>query len=229
MQASDSDFIQVVSARDLRDKGVKTSEDARREFGTNLVLESSLQRSGNRFASTARWWIPRRIVNWRPRPSKPRSTDAFGLQDKIVSAALDMLPTQINPEQRNQLAARPDTEPAAYEAYVRGRGYLQEYEKPENIDNAIAEFNQALKIDPNYARPTRDWAKLTGSGINSSTGGNSGWTRHRAPARKLWLWASSFPMPMPAWETSTWPRANTARQRRNSVALWNWTRTATGR
>ena len=46
VQASDADAIQVVSPRDLRDQGVKTAEDARREFGTDLVLESSLQRSG---------------------------------------------------------------------------------------------------------------------------------------------------------------------------------------
>jgi tetratricopeptide (TPR) repeat protein len=68
-----------------------------------------------------------------------------------VSETLDMLPAQIKPEQRRKLNVRPDTQPAAYEAYIRGRGYLQEYEKPENIDSAIAEFNQALKIDPNYA------------------------------------------------------------------------------
>ena len=46
VQASDSDSIQVVSPRDLRDQNVKTAEDARREFGTDFVLESSLQRSG---------------------------------------------------------------------------------------------------------------------------------------------------------------------------------------
>ena len=42
----------------------------------------------------------------------------------------------------------PDTSPAAYEAYIRGRGYLEEYEKPENIDNAIADFNQRVKDRP---------------------------------------------------------------------------------
>src|ERR1017187_5594278 len=46
VQASDTDAIQVVSPRDLRDQGVKTAADARREFGTDFVLESSLQRSG---------------------------------------------------------------------------------------------------------------------------------------------------------------------------------------
>jgi len=79
------------------------------------------------------------------------ATDPFGLQDRVVSAALDMLSAQIKPEERRKLNVSQDTQPAAYEAYIRGRGYLQAYEKPENIENAISEFNQALKIDPNYA------------------------------------------------------------------------------
>ena len=41
--------------------------------------------------------------------------------------------------------------PAGYEYYVRGRGYLQDYEKPENIDSAIVEFEHAIRIDPKYA------------------------------------------------------------------------------
>ena len=145
VQASDSDFTQVVAARDLRDKGVKTAEDARREFGTNMVLESSLQRSGKTVRINCSLVDSKTHRELAAKTIEADASDAFGLQDKIVSAALDMLPTQINPEQRNQLAARPDTKPAAYEAYVRGRGYLQEYEKPENIDNAIAEFNQATE------------------------------------------------------------------------------------
>ena len=63
-----------------------------------------------------------------------------------------MLPAQIRAGRTPEIESQvPDTQPAAYEAYIRGRGYLQEYEKPENIDSAIAEFKRALKIDPNYA------------------------------------------------------------------------------
>jgi serine/threonine-protein kinase len=41
--------------------------------------------------------------------------------------------------------------PAGYEFYLKGRGYLLEYQKPENIDAAIKQFEQALKVSPNYA------------------------------------------------------------------------------
>jgi eukaryotic-like serine/threonine-protein kinase len=151
VQASDSDSIQVVSPRDLRDQNVKTAEDARREFGTDFVLESSLQRSGQTIRINCYLVDSKTHRQLAAKSIEVNGTDTFNLQDQVVNAALDMLPARILSTQRKALAARQDTQPAAYEAYIRGRGYLQEYEKPENIDNAIAEFNQALKVDPNYA------------------------------------------------------------------------------
>jgi eukaryotic-like serine/threonine-protein kinase len=35
---------------------------------------------------------------------------------------------------------------------LQGRGYLQESQKPENIDSAIAVFGKALELDPRYAQ-----------------------------------------------------------------------------
>ena len=153
VQAGDSDAIQVVSPRDLRDKGIKTAEDARREFGTDFVLESSIQRSGPTIRINCYLVDSRTHRQLAAKTIEAEIGDPFVLQDRVVSAALDMLPVQIKPEQHRKLNASQDTQPAAYEAYIRGRGYLQEYEKPENIDSAITEFNQALKVDPNYAPP----------------------------------------------------------------------------
>jgi eukaryotic-like serine/threonine-protein kinase len=151
VQASDTDAIQVVSPRDLRDQGVKTAEDARREFGTDFVLESSLQRSDKTIRINCFLVDSKTHRQVAARSITVDANDTFGLQDRVVSETLDMLPAQIKPEQRRKLNVRQDTQPAAYEAYIRGRGYLQEYQKPENIENAIAEFNEALKIDPSYA------------------------------------------------------------------------------
>ena len=151
VEASDSDRIQVVSPRDLQDQGVKTAEDARREFGTDLVLESSLQRSGQTIRINCYLVDSKTRRQLAAKSIEAEVTDPFGLQDRVVSAALDMLPTQIQPEDRRKLSVNQDTQPAAYEAYIRGRGYLQAFEKPENIDNAITEFKRALKIDSNYA------------------------------------------------------------------------------
>ncbi len=151
VQASDSDSVQVVSSRDLRDQKVKTAADARREFGTDYVLESSLQRSGQTMRINCYLVDSRTHRQLAARTLEADTGDAFKLQDQVVNAALDMLPASLNGSQRQALITHQDTQPAAYEAYIRGRGYLLEYEKPENIDNAITEFNQALKVDPKYA------------------------------------------------------------------------------
>ena len=151
VQASDSDSVQVVSSRDLRDQKVKTAADARREFGTDYVLESSLQRAGQTMRINCYLVDSRTHRQLAARTIEADPGDAFRLQDQVVNAALDMLPASINGSQRQALVTHQDTQPAAYEAYIRGRGYLLEYEKPENIDNAITEFNQALKVDPKYA------------------------------------------------------------------------------
>src|SRR4029077_16706074 len=42
-------------------------------------------------------------------------------------------------------------DPAAYTYYLSGRGYLQDYTKPENLKAAVDVFKQALGRDPNYA------------------------------------------------------------------------------
>ncbi len=151
VQASDMSAIQVVSPQDLRDRKVKTAEDAQRTFGADYVLESSMQRSGTNIRINCSLVDPKTHGQIAAKTIESDTTDPFSLQDKVVTAALDMMAVRLKPEERQKLNAVKDTQPAAYDAYIRGRGYLQEYEKPENIENAIAEFTQAVKIDPNYA------------------------------------------------------------------------------
>lgn len=150
-QVSDSDSIQVVSSRDLRDQKVKTAEDARREFGSDFVIESSIQKEGDTIRVNSFLVDTKTHRQLASRTITVDAGDSFGLQDRVVSETLDMLPVRIGPAQRQKLVVKQDTKPAAYEAYMRGRGYLLEFTKPEDLDNGIAEFSQAVKIDPNYA------------------------------------------------------------------------------
>ncbi len=172
VQASDTTSIQVVSPRDLRDQKVKTAADARREFGTDYVLESSLQSAGQTMRINCYLVDSRTHRQLAARTIEAEAGDAFRLQDQVVNAALDMLPASINGAQRQALATHQDTQPAAYEAYIRGRGYLLEYEKPENIDNAITEFNQSLKVDARYARAYAALGQAHWLGFQQNHGGD---------------------------------------------------------
>ncbi len=44
-----------------------------------------------------------------------------------------------------------DVRPGAYEFYLQGRGYLQRYDRIENLDNALSVFSKALAQDPGSA------------------------------------------------------------------------------
>lgn len=151
VQAVDGGHLQLVSTRDLVAQGVKTAEQARREFGTDLVLEGSLQQSGTQVRITCSLVDPKTRVQIAAREVTGDSSEIFELQDRLFDQVLEMLSLAVVPSRRQALQARPDTKPAAYDFYLRGRGYLEDYQNLDNIENAIAQFEKAISVDKNYA------------------------------------------------------------------------------
>jgi eukaryotic-like serine/threonine-protein kinase len=151
VQAVEGGHLQLVSTRELIAQGVKTSDHARREFGTDLVLEGSLQQDGARIRITWSLVNPRTHTQIAANSITGDADDIFGLQDNLVAEVLERLPQAVDPLRRQSLLARPDTKPAAYDFYLRGRGYLEDYQHPDNIESAIAEFERAVAVDKNYA------------------------------------------------------------------------------
>ena len=71
--------------------------------------------------------------------------------------------------------------PAAHESYLKGLGYLERYDKPGNLDSAIALFEGSVKVEPNFALGFTPWARL----IGTSTGCRrirAGWIRRKNTA-----------------------------------------------
>ena len=142
--------LHVVPAGELTAEGVTSAEQARKEFGVNLALRGSLQRSGRIIRVT---FV---LIDTDTRQELEGDTvdasaaDPFGVQDRVVSSVVAML--EIGPRQeRALLGAYGTLHPGAYDYYLRGLGYLQDYQKPENVESAIAVFKEALSLDPHYA------------------------------------------------------------------------------
>jgi serine/threonine-protein kinase len=150
-QFSNRDSLQLVSTREIEAQGIKTAEQARREFGVDWVLEGSLQQAGALLRINCSLVDTATHRQLTARTITASDSDIFGLEDQVVNAALDILAIAIPPAQSAHAHVRADTKPEAYQHYLRGLGYLQEYQKPENIQSAIAEFGQALQVDSNYA------------------------------------------------------------------------------
>ena len=62
-----------------------------------------------------------------------------------------MLELGMNEQARQALQAGDSRNPAATRYYIEGRGYLQRYDRVENLDLAAGAFRDALAMDSNYA------------------------------------------------------------------------------
>jgi len=144
--------LQVPPALEVRDSHVSSIQKARTEFGANLVLVASWQRVEH----SAR--INLSLIDAKTGQQLSTDTitepadDLFTLQDQVVLKALRMLQVEPSGGSPSQRIAHGTTVLTAYDFYVQGIGYLQRYERPENVDSAIALFQRAIKEDPNYAQ-----------------------------------------------------------------------------
>ena len=147
--------LQVAPASDAR--LVRSAEQARQELGVNLVLEGSLFQAGDSVRVTFS------LVDAESRRQLDGETitvaaaDPFALQDRVVESVVRMLELQVNPDERQSLAAHGTSVPAAHQLFLIARGYLQNYDRPENVDGAIDLLKQATALDQRYPQA---WASL---------------------------------------------------------------------
>lgn len=149
-ELSSSGFpLQVVSPGDIRAQSIRTAEQARMQYGVNLVLEGTMSKSGSvlRVHYTLVNPEDRRVL--RAGMVSATANDPFELEDRVVQSVAKSLEVEL--AQGSGTTVARTHQPEAYDFYLRGRGYLQEYDRPENIDNAIQVFQQALARDPKYA------------------------------------------------------------------------------
>ena len=143
--------VQVVPAPDVRQRSVKTVDDARKELGATLVLVGSMQRAGNQLRINSALVDTRTHRQLRAESLTVTAEDTFAVQDEVVSGAIRMLELGIQPADRDPLRSYGTVNPTAYDFYLQGRGYLQNYDNPQNVQNAIKVFDQALQLDSAYA------------------------------------------------------------------------------
>jgi serine/threonine protein kinase/tetratricopeptide (TPR) repeat protein len=144
------DSLRVIDASEVRKSGATSPQEAWKTLGAPLAITGSVQRSG-----TNNVVIPVNLVDTRKTVVlAARMLDepySEGTQEELIQKVADMLELHLAPEARRTLSAGLSTVPGAYELYTQGRGYLQRFDKSENLDRAIAVFEKALALDPKYA------------------------------------------------------------------------------
>ncbi len=143
--------LKVVPTAEVRREAVASPGEARRLFGATLVLSGSVQRMGERVRLTVNLVDAKSLRQLRAETIDLGSGDASALQDGVVARVADLLELQLRAEARKLLSAGGTQVAASYYLYVEGVGHLARFDKPENVERAIALFQRALRQDPRHA------------------------------------------------------------------------------
>ncbi len=143
--------LEVVPASEIRARGVTTLQQASKEFGATMGLLLTIQRSGDSIRVTYSLVDAKRHQTLGGDTITNSASDPFALEDQVADRVVAALQIELTPADHAAMAQHGTTKPGAYDYYLQGRGYLQEFQEPKNIESAIAEFNHALSEDPNYA------------------------------------------------------------------------------
>jgi tetratricopeptide (TPR) repeat protein/predicted Ser/Thr protein kinase len=143
--------LAVIPASEVRSKKVTTVDMARSEFGVNLGLLVNIQHAAGQERVNYSLVDARTHQELRGGTITAATADPFALQDQVSESVAQALELELQPQEKKAFSAHGTTEPAAYDFYLQGRGYLQNYDKEENVDNAITVFRRALDKDSGFA------------------------------------------------------------------------------
>lgn len=119
-------------------------------LNVDAVVEGSVIRSGDKVRITAQLIDARADKHLWAKSFERQSRDVLALQDELASSIAREIHVQLTPTEASRLATAPSIDPAALDAYLRGR-YFFNRPSDENLKKAIAEFESAVRKDPKYA------------------------------------------------------------------------------
>ena len=142
--------LEVLPARNLREKNVTTLADARRQFGANLGLAVNLERTGDLVKVTYTLQTAQGGIAVGGNSITVPAADVFAVEDNVVEGTVNALHLKLRPEEQTALKLHGTASPDAYNYYIQARGYLVDYTKTGNLDDAVVMSQEALKVDPNF-------------------------------------------------------------------------------
>ena len=143
--------VTVVSRDITRESARGTSDPAAlaRQLGVTLLVQGSLQRSGNRVRIDARLVRSDASVVWAGE-AEGAIDDLFALQRRLADRLVEALRVHVSPVERQQLAVPPTQNAEALEAYWQGVALLERTDA-EGVDLAITSLERAIQLDRNFA------------------------------------------------------------------------------
>jgi len=119
-------------------------------LGVNTIVEGSVLRVGDKVRITAQL-IDASSDKHLWADSYERDTrDVLTLQDEVAATIAHEVDVELTPEEQARFGNSRTVNPAAHDAYLKGRYYLNSPSE-ERVRKALEQFDQAIKADPDFA------------------------------------------------------------------------------
>jgi TolB-like protein len=140
--ARSSSFAYKDRSPDIRQVG--------RELGVRYVLEGSVRKAATKVRITSQLIDSENGAHiWADRLDGALE-NIFELQDQVTENVVGAITPQLERAEIERAKQKPTDSLDAYDHYLRGMTNLHRGTR-ESIDEALAQFNRALQLDPNFA------------------------------------------------------------------------------
>ena len=124
--------------------------DLGRQLGVRYLLEGTVRKSGDQVRINVHLIDSTTGFQVWADDFTGQMKDVFSLQEQTALKIAQALNLNLSPQEKKAVEQRYTQNPEAYQAFLVGRGLL-EVETAERFEEARKSFEQALKLDPNYA------------------------------------------------------------------------------
>jgi serine/threonine protein kinase/tetratricopeptide (TPR) repeat protein len=139
----------VVPASEVRHRNVKDPRAAQRELGATIVVEGGFERNNQATHLKLTLIDPNNMREIGFVDVESPTGDLAALQDEAVTRLGRLMNISLGATAPGSSAGYANR--AAYEDYLTGLGFMQRYDKPGNLDSAIASFRSVVDTDPHFA------------------------------------------------------------------------------
>src|SRR6058998_1792617 len=148
----DLKVISRTSVMSYRGGGVRNAREIGKALGVAALLEGSVRRIGNRVRVNVQLINANNDEHIWAEDYDRDLTDVFAIQTDLAQKIASALQAKLSPTEKARLDNRPTQNPDAYLLFVQAHDYANRTDMFRDTTlNAEALFEQAIKLDPNFA------------------------------------------------------------------------------
>ena len=121
------------------------------ELGVRYILEGSVRKAENRVRITAQLIDSTTGFSLWAQDFDRDLKDIFSVQEETALKIAEALKLQLTPQEQQAVQRRYTQNVEAYDAFLRGKALLGQSLDPQKIELGRQDFEEALRLDPNYA------------------------------------------------------------------------------